>query len=281
MASIELMSPGMLKKMRKACQLAARTLVMIGQHVRPGVTTEELDRIVHEYTLANDARPSPLGYRGYPKSICTSINEVVCHGIPEARELQDGDIINVDITSYTPTKRGCHGDNSATFYVGTPSEEARKVVEVARRSLEIGVEQVRPNAHFGDIGAAIQEYAESQGCSVVRDYVGHGIGRAFHMPPNVPHFGERGTGPRMRPGMVFTIEPMINLGDFQTELLEDGWTVLTRDRTLSAQFEHTVVVTRGGCEVLTQRTKALANSEDVPWALLGPLTTPAALKNTP
>ncbi len=272
MGSIELMSPGMLKKMRTACQLAADTLVMIGEHVKPGVTTEELNRIVHEYTIANNAIPSPLNYRGFPKSICTSINEVVCHGIPGPQVLKDGDIINVDITSYTPTRRGFHGDNSATFYVGTPSEEARNLVEITRRCLEIGIEQVRPNGRVGDIGAAIQEYAEAKGYSVVRDFVGHGIGRSFHMPPNVPHFGSRGTLARMRPGMVFTIEPMINIGDWRCEVQDDDWTVLTADRSLSAQFEHTVVVTREGCEVLTDRKGVLKNSEDVPWADLGPLS---------
>ena len=270
MAAIELMSPGMLKKMREACQLAADTLVMIGPHIRPGITTEEINTLVHDYTIEHGARPSPLGYRGFPKSVCTSINEVVCHGIPGPRALEEGDIVNVDVTSNLPVKRGYHGDNSATFYVGEPSEEARRVVEVSRRCLEIGIEQVRPKGRIGDIGAAIQEYAESQGCSVVRDYVGHGVGRTFHMPPNVPHFGVRGTLERMRPGMVFTIEPMINLGGYECDVLDDAWTVVTRDRSLTAQFEHTVVVTRDGCEVLTQRRGVLQNSEDVPWADLGP-----------
>ncbi len=272
MSSIELMSPGMLKKMREACALAADTLVMISGHIRPGVTTDHINTLVHDYTLAHNALPSPLGYRGFPKSVCTSLNEVVCHGIPGPRVLVDGDIINVDITSTYPVKRGFHGDNSATFYVGEPSPEARKIVEVSRRCLEIGVEQVRPGGRIGDIGAAIQEYAEAQGCSVVRDYVGHGIGRSFHMPPNVPHFGQRNTLQRMTPGMVFTIEPMINIGGYECEVLADQWTVLTRDRSLTAQFEHTVAVTREGCEVLTQRQGLLNHSEDVPWADLGPLT---------
>ncbi|MEL6177748.1 MAG: type I methionyl aminopeptidase [Myxococcota bacterium] len=272
MASVELMTKRMVDNMREACQLAADTLVMIGEHVKPGITTDELNTIVHRYTVEHGARPAPLNYKGFPKSICTSINEVICHGIPEARALVDGDIINIDITSVLPAKHGYYGDNSATFYVGEPSAEAKKVVEVARRCLELGMEQVRPRGRLGDIGAAIQEYAESQGCSVVRDYVGHGIGRSFHMPPQVPHYGRRNTLLRMKPGMVFTIEPMINIGNYTTELLNDGWTVVTRDRSLSAQFEHTVVVTRGGCEVLTRRHARLANSEDVPWAQLGPLS---------
>jgi methionyl aminopeptidase len=275
---IEIMSPKDLEKMRAACQLAADTLVMVGEHLRPGMTTDDINTLVHEYTLAHGARPSPLNYHGFPKSVCTSINEVVCHGIPSARVLLEGDIINVDVTSFLPAKDGFHGDTSATFYVGEASPEAKKVVEVARRSLELGIAEVRDNARLGDIGAAIQEYAESQGCSVVRDYVGHGIGRQFHTAPQVPHYGTRGAGKRVKAGMVFTIEPMINLGKYPCEVLEDNWTVLTLDRSLSAQFEHTIVVTQGGCEVLTARRAPLKHSEDKPWAVLGPLATGTALK---
>jgi methionyl aminopeptidase len=275
---IEIMSPGDLTRMRAACQLAADTLVMIGEHLKPGITTDRINALVHEYTLAHGARPSPLGYHGFPKSVCTSVNEVVCHGIPGSQVLRDGDIINVDVTSYLPAKDGFHGDTSATFYVGEPSEQAKKVVEVARRSLELGIAQVKDGARLGDIGAAIQEYAERQGCSVVRDYVGHGIGREFHSAPQVAHFGTRGAGKRVKSGMVFTIEPMINLGDFPCEVLADGWTVLTRDRSLSAQFEHTIVVTDSGCEVLTARKALLKNSEDKPWSDLGPLSAPAGHK---
>lgn len=278
MASIELMTPRMIGSMRQACQLAADTLVMVGKNLRSGMTTEEINTLVHEFTLAHGARPATLGYRGFPKSTCTSLNEVICHGIPGPQVIKDGDIINVDITSVLPAENGFFGDCSATFYVGEPSEEARHVVEVARHSLELGIAQVKHGARLGDIGAAIQSYAEAQGCSVVRDYVGHGIGRKFHMPPNVPHFGRRGSGPRLRAGMVFTIEPMINLGTYQTELLEDEWTVVTRDRQLSAQFEHTLLVTRQGCEVLTRRSEPLLNSEDKPWAKLGPLSTAAAIE---
>jgi methionyl aminopeptidase len=275
---IEIMSPKDLEKMRAACQLAADTLVMVGEQLRAGMTTDDINTLVHEYTIAHGARPSPLNYHGFPKSVCTSINEVVCHGIPGAQVLKHGDIINVDVTSYLPVKDGFHGDTSATFYIGEPSEDAKKVTEVARRSLELGIAVVKDGARIGDIGAAIKEYAHSQGCSVVRDYVGHGIGREFHSAPQVPHFGERGTGKRVKSGMVFTIEPMISLGDYKCEQLEDGWTVLTADRSLSAQFEHTIVVTQTGCEVLTSRKAPLKHSEDKPWALLGPLSTSAAYR---
>ena len=258
--------------MRRACQLAARTLVMISEHIRPGISTDELNTLVHDYIVKNNAIPAPLNYRGFPKSICTSVNEVVCHGIPGARLLKDGDIINVDVTPIFPRRRGYHGDTSATFYVGKPSLKAKHVVEVARQSLEVGIAMVRPGVTLGDIGSAIQTFVESKGCSVVRDYTGHGIGRRFHTEPSVPHYGTPGTGMRLRPGMTFTIEPMVNLGTFEIDHLDDGWTVLTRDRSLTAQFEHTIVVTRTGCDVLTRRASQLKNSEDVPWAKLGPLT---------
>jgi methionyl aminopeptidase len=275
---IEIMSSRDLERMRAACKLAADTLLMVGEALRPGMTTDEINTLVHEYTLAHGAIPSPLNYHGFPKSVCTSVNEVVCHGIPGPRVLKAGDIINVDVTSYLPAKDGFHGDTSATFYIGEPSPEAKKVVEVARHCLELGIAEVRDGARLGDIGAAIQEYAESQGCSVVRDYVGHGIGRVFHTAPQVPHYGRRGEGKRVKAGMVFTIEPMINLGDYRCQVLDDGWTVLTADRSLSAQFEHTLVVTQHGAEVLTQRSAPLKHSEDKPWAQLGPLSTPAALE---
>jgi methionyl aminopeptidase len=261
-----------IKQMRRACTLAAETLVMISEHIRPGISTEEINTLVHDFTLKNNAIPGPLNYRGFPKSVCTSVNEVVCHGIPGEQILQDGDIINVDVTPIFPRLRGFHGDTSATFYVGTPSLKARHVVEVARESLEIGIAMVRPGATLGDVGAAIQTFVESKGCSVVRDYTGHGIGRRFHTEPSVPHYGIPGTGMMLRAGMTFTIEPMVNLGTFEIDHLDDGWTVLTRDRALSAQFEHTIVVTPGGCDVLTRRSAPLKSCEDVPWAKLGPLT---------
>jgi methionyl aminopeptidase len=275
---IEIMSARDVERMRAACQLAADTLLMVGEQLRAGMTTDEINTLVHEYTLAHGARPSPLNYHGFPKSVCTSINECVCHGIPGPQVLKPGDIINVDVTSYLPAKDGFHGDTSATFYIGEPSPEAKKVVEVSRQCLELGIAQVKDGARLGDIGAAIQEYAEAQGCSVVQEYVGHGIGRQFHTAPQVPHFGRRGEGKRIKAGMIFTIEPMINLGGYKCELLEDGWTVLTADRSLSAQFEHTVLVTQSGAEVLTARKLPLTHSEDKPWAVLGPLSTAAALR---
>jgi len=275
-SAIEIMTPSMLSRMREACQLAADTLVMVGKHLTPGMTTDDINTLVHDYTIAHGAWPSPLNYNGFPKSVCTSVNEVVCHGIPGKQVLRDGDIINVDVTSYLPAKNGFHGDTSATFYVGTPSDAAKKVTEVARHALELGIAEVIEGARIGDIGAAIQAYAESQGCSVVRDYVGHGIGREFHTAPQVPHYGTRGTGKRLKAGMVFTIEPMINVGHYECEVQADDWTVLTADRSLSAQFEHTIVVTKTGCEVLTARRELLKHSEDVSWAKLGPRSVPAA-----
>lgn len=278
--SIEIMTPTMLEKMRASCQLAASCLVMVGQKLRVGMTTAEIDKLVHEFIVGAGAYPSPLNYqpagapRPFPKSVCTSINEVICHGIPGKTVLKNGDIINVDVTTYF---KGFHGDTSATFYVGQPSEQAKHVVETARRALELGIAQVKHDARIGDIGAAIQEFAEGRGCSVVRDYVGHGVGREFHMKPQIPHFGTRGKGDRVKAGMVFTIEPMINVGDYEGEVLDDDWTVVTRDRSLSAQFEHTILVTRSGCEVLTSRPERLAQSEDKDWALLGPLSNAAAV----
>ncbi len=247
--------------MRVACQMATETLLLVGEHIHPGMTTEEINTMVHQDTVRRGAYPSPLNYHGFPKSVCTSINEVVCHGIPGPLKLRSGDIINVDVTTYY---NGYHGDTSATFYVGTPSADARKVTEVARQSLEVGIAQVRDGGRIGDIGAAIQDYVEGQGCAVVRDYVGHGIGRKFHTEPQVPHYRmpKEAPNPRMRAGMVFTIEPMINLGSWEVEVdRKDKWTVRTADRKLTAQFEHTLVVTRTGCEVLTRRARTLANSE--------------------
>jgi methionyl aminopeptidase len=272
LSAIELMTPRMIQDMRRSCQLAADCLTAVGEMIAPGIVTEDINRFVHEYIVSRDARPSPLNYKGFPKSVCTSVNDCVCHGIPGPYTLEDGDIVNVDVTTYFPKEHGYHGDTSVTFYVGNPSEEAIHVVETARRCLELGVAEVRHGKRIGDIGAAIQEYAEGRGCSVVRDYVGHGVGREFHMP----HFGRRGKDKRMKAGMVFTIEPMINVGGYQTEVMEDEWTVLTMDRSLSAQFEHTVLVTRDGCEVLTARKDVVRQCEDKPWADIGPLSSPAA-----
>lgn len=265
-----------LDQMRASCQLAARTLEMVSEHIRPGITTNEIDRLVDTFIRDHGAYPSPLNYRGFPKSVCTSINEVVCHGIPEDRALKDGDIVNVDVTCTLPADNGFFGDTSVTFYVGEPSPAAILVTEVARQALEIGIAAVRPGARVGDIGHAIQTFVESKGCSVVRDFCGHGIGRQFHTPPTVTHYGQPGTGAVIKRGMTFTIEPMVNIGRWETDILADDWTAVTRDGSLSAQFEHTLLATRSGVEVLTRRNKVLKDSEDRPYAQLGPLSVPAA-----
>lgn len=258
--------------MRAAGQMAAETLIAVGEIIRPGITTEAINTFVHEDTIRRGGYPAPLNYRGFPKSVCTSVNEVVCHGIPGPRVLQPGDIINVDVTTIYD---GFFGDTSATFYVGTPSPDAKHVTEVSRRSLELALSQVREGARLGDIGAAIQEFAEGQGCSVVRAFVGHGIGRRFHEEPQVSHIGTRGQGMRLRAGMCFTIEPMINLGGWEVDILDDKWTAVTADGSLSAQFEHTVVVTKTGCEILTRRSRKLANSEIFP-DIFSPMSVMAA-----
>ena len=259
--AVDIKTANEIELMREACRLAADTLVAVGDIIRPGLATQEIDEFVHKDTLAKGCKPACLNYRGFPKTCCTSINEVVCHGIPSPRALRDGDIINVDVTHIF---KGFHGDTSATFYVGTPSKDAVHVTEVSRRALELGIEQVKPGARLGDIGAAIQEFAEGQGCSVVRQFVGHGIGRGFHEDPQVSHVGQWGRGARLKPGMTFTIEPMINLGTFQVRILDDDWTAVTEDGSLSAQFEHTLLVTTTGCEVLTARRSPLSSSEIFP-----------------
>jgi methionyl aminopeptidase len=250
-----------IEHMREVGRLAAETLHAVGAIIRPGISTDEINDFVHADTLRKGAKPAPLNYLGFPKSVCTSINQVVCHGIPGPQKLAEGDIINVDVTHLF---HGFHGDTSATFYVGTPSAEAKKVTEIARRCLELGIAEVKPGARLGDIGAAIQEFAEGLGCGVVTDFVGHGIGRKFHEEPKVSHVGVRGRGERLRTGMTFTIEPMINLGSHEVEVLEDDWTAVTVDGSLSAQFEHTLLVTEEGVEILTQRPGPLANSEIFP-----------------
>jgi methionyl aminopeptidase len=223
---------------------------MIRPHVQPGIKTGELDEICHEYiTGTQQAIPAPLNYRGFPRSICTSVNNVICHGIPGEKVLKDGDIVNIDITVI---KDGWHGDTSKMFLVGEPTIKGKRISDIAYRSMVTGVGMVRPGTRLGDIGHAIQRYAEGHGCSVVREYCGHGIGKGFHEDPQVLHYGRKGTGEVLVPGMVFTIEPMINLGRRDTRLLPDGWTVVTRDRSLSAQWEHTIAVTEDGHDVLTQ-----------------------------
>lgn len=258
---VDIKSPKDIEKMRVAGLMAAETLLLVGDQLRAGMTTDDIDRLVHEDTMKRGARPAPLNYKGFPKSVCTSINDVVCHGIPSSDVIHDGDIINVDVTTFYD---GFHGDTSATFYIGTPSPEARLVTETARRALDIGIAEVKDGARLGDIGGAIQEFVESQGCSVVRDFVGHGIGRKFHEPPQVKHYGKRGQGERLRTGMIFTIEPMVNTGRWEVKVdPDDKWTVRTVDGSLSAQFEHTIVVTKSGCEVLTARPRALRASENI------------------
>ncbi|KKD36302.1 MAG: type I methionyl aminopeptidase [Limnoraphis robusta] len=247
--TIVLLSSREIEKMRQAGRLAAQLLNHLEPMVQPGVSTLELNDEAERWTKANDARSAPLGYHGFPKSICTSVNHVICHGIPNAKQiLQEGDIINIDVT---PVVDGYHGDTSKTFFVGTPSPVAKKLVEVTYESMMRGIAAVKPGAKIGDIGAAIQEYAESHGFSVVRDFVGHGINTTFHTAPQVPHYGTAGKGKKLRPGMVFTIEPMINEGTWEAKVLEDGWTAITIDGKLSAQFEHTVAVTESGVDILT------------------------------
>ncbi|MRG93805.1 type I methionyl aminopeptidase [Polyangium spumosum] len=249
MATIEIHTLRAVEALRHAGRAAAATLATVAARLAPGVRADQIDQWVREDTARRGGRPSQLNYHGFPASVCVSRNHVVCHGIPTAKEvLADGDIVNVDVTTELG---GYHGDTSATFIVGRSSPEARHVVDVARRCRDAGIAQVRDGARLGDIGAAIEELARKEGCSVVREYGGHGIGRVMHAAPHVSHVGRRGTGPRLRAGMVFTIEPMVNLGGAAVRLLDDGWTVVTEDGSLSAQFEHTVVVTRNGCEILT------------------------------
>lgn len=238
--------------MRAAGRLAAETLDMIGEHVVPGVTTDRLNTLCHEFIMDHGATPSPLNYRGFPKSICTSLNHVVCHGIPGDRQLVDGDILNIDVTV---TLNGWYGDTSRMYVAGTATTKAKRLIDVTYESLMRGIAAVKPGATFGDIGYAIQQYVEAQRFSVVRDFCGHGIGQTFHAPPNVLHFGKRGDGAVLKPGMFFTIEPMVNAGKPDVKILDDGWTAVTRDRSLSAQFEHMLGVTETGVEIFTLSPK--------------------------
>jgi len=235
--------------MRVAGRLAADVLDMIGEHVVPGITTDQLDRICHEYIVSEQgAIPAPLNYRGFPKSICTSVNHVVCHGIPGDKRLKTGDIVNIDITVI---KDGWHGDTSRMFAVGKVNPAARRLMDVTREAMWTGIRSIRPGVRLGDLGAAVQRFVESNHFSVVREYCGHGIGRVFHEDPQVLHYGEPGTGVEIEPGMTFTVEPMVNAGRRHVKLLPDGWTVVTKDHSLSAQWEHTILVTSDGFEVLT------------------------------
>jgi len=233
---------------RLAGRLAIETLDLVEARLRPGMTTEEINTLVHEFTVSRGATPAPLNYRGFPKSVCVSVNEVICHGIPGERVLNPGDIVNVDVT---PILGGYYADANKTFFIGEPGPEARKIVEVARHCLKSGMAMVKPGNTVGDIGWAIQTYAEGRGCTVVREFVGHGVGLDFHEPPQIFHYGRRGEGVALVPGMVFTIEPMINLGARYLKVLDDNWTAVTRDKSLSAQFEQTLLVTENGMESLT------------------------------
>jgi methionyl aminopeptidase len=244
-------TPDDITKMRIAGRLASEVLEMIGSFVKAGVTTDELNTICHNYIVnEQNAIPAPLNYRGFPKSICTSVNHQICHGIPGSRQLKEGDIINIDVTVI---KDGYHGDTSKMFIIGKGSILAERLVRVTQECLYLGIEQVKPGARLGDIGFAIQQHAEKNRFSVVREYCGHGIGQVFHEEPNVLHYGKEGTGDELLPGMIFTIEPMINAGKRDTKLLPDAWTVVTKDHSLSAQWEHTILVTDTGYDVLTKR----------------------------
>ena len=251
--AVKIKSPEQQEKMRVAGRLAADVLDMIGDYVKPGITTGELDRICHDYiTNVQDAIPAPLNYRGFPKSICTSVNHVVCHGIPGDKTLKSGDAINIDVTVI---KDGFHGDTSRMFFVGKPPVQAQRLADVAFESMWLGIEELAPGKHLGDIGAAVQKNVEKNRFSVVREYCGHGIGEVFHEDPQVLHYGKRDTGLELREGMTLTVEPMVNAGKPNVRLLPDGWTVVTKDHSLSAQWEHTCLVTSNGYEVLTLGAK--------------------------
>ena len=245
---IRFKTPEQIDGIRKAGELTVATLEMVAGEIRPGITTDYINTLVHEFTVEHQAVPAPLNYRGFPKSVCTSVNAEICHGIPDERILKDGDIINVDVT---PILNGYYADANRTFFVGSPGPEAVKIVSVARECLKRGLEAARPGNTTGDIGWAIQSYAEENGCSVVREFVGHGVGLEFHEPPQILHYGKRGQGIKLLPGMVFTIEPMINLGKRFLHILDNDWTAVTDDGKLSAQFEQTVLITENGMESMT------------------------------
>ena len=252
--TVNIKNPSEIEKMRVAGRLAAEVLDMIEPFVNAGTTTDELNTICHNYmTKIQESIPAPLNYRGFPKSICTSVNHVVCHGIPSVKRLKKGDVINIDVTVI---KDGFHGDNSRMYYVGNPSVRAKRLCEVSMEAMLAGIDMVKPGVRLGDIGHTIQNLAEKNGFSVVREYCGHGIGKNFHEQPQVLHYGRPNTGIALQPGMTFTIEPMINAGKRETRLLGDNWTVVTRDHSLSAQWEHTILVTDSSYEILTMTEKA-------------------------
>jgi methionyl aminopeptidase len=240
--------PDEFKKLRYAGKISSQCLDFISDKIKPGVKTQEIDELCVNFLKKNNAVSAPLFYRGFPKSICTSVNHVVCHGIPSDKTLKEGDIINVDVTSFID---GFHGDTSRTYCVGKVSVKAKNLVETTKKALDQSIQILRPGVHLGDIGYEIQNFVEKNGYSVVRDFCGHGVGRNFHEEPNILHYGKKGTGPKLEEGMVFTIEPMINAGKYETKLLNDGWTAVTKDKSLSAQFEHTVGITNNGYEIFT------------------------------
>jgi len=251
--AVTIKTPEEIEKMRVAGRLASDVLDMIGPHVEAGITTDELNTICHDYIVnEQQAIPAPLNYRGFPKSICTSVNHQVCHGIPADKRLKNGDIINIDITVI---KDDYHGDTSKMFMVGKPSIQAERICRISQECLRLGIEMVKPGIQLGDIGHAIQQHAEKNHCSIVREYCGHGIGKNFHEDPQVLHYGQPGTGLVLEKGMTFTIEPMVNVGKRAVKLLPDEWTVVTKDRSLSAQWEHTLLVTEDGVEILTRRSE--------------------------
>lgn len=246
--------------MKESCKLAAKTLHYLGKNLKVGMSTEDINTMCHQYTLNRGAIPATLGYHGFPKSLCTSLNEIICHGIPTSKDiLKDGDIINLDVTNIW---KGFHGDTNATFLVGNVKPEYKKLVDVTYECMMAGIAVCRPGAHLGDIGAVIEEMAHANNFSVVHEYCGHGIGRQFHEDPQIVHVGKKGTGVEMRPGMTFTIEPMINFGKRHCKLLEDGWTVITKDKSWSAQFEHTILITEDGHEILTRFSPEEWTAED-------------------
>ena len=249
------------EQIRIAGVLAAKTLDEITSHVKPGITTDKLDKICYEFIRDNGGYSAPLFYKGFPKSCCTSVNHVVCHGIPSNKYLNDGDIINIDVTAIV---NSWHGDTSRMFYVGNVSVKGKNLIEATYNSMMKAISIIKSGIHLGDIGETIQTYVEKKGFSVVRDFCGHGIGRIFHQPPNILHYGKKGEGMKLETGMIFTVEPMINEGEYNTKLLKDGWTAVTRDKSLSAQFEHTVGVTNDGFEIFTKSKK---NYEQPPYSI--------------
>ena len=246
--------------MRKVGKLAAELLDLFVDEVQPGISTESLDKLAYEFILDNKAIPAPLNYRGFKKSICTSINHVVCHGIPSQKILQEGDIVNIDVTLILDS---WHGDTSRMYVAGEPSVKARKIIKTTFDSLNLAIDMIKPGVFLGDIGNAIQSFAEDEGFSIVKEFCGHGIGRVFHDEPNILHYGNKGTGPQLRKGMFFTVEPMINYGKPQTKILSDGWTAVTRDRSLSSQFEHTLGVTENGVEIFTESLNNTGNPIEI------------------